>query len=264
MGRDFIKLKKVYIEITNNCNMNCSFCKKSLRNIQFMPPERFAHALDKIKPYTNYIYLHVLGEPLTHPDLGTILNICHEKGFIAKLTTNGSLISTRRTELENKPALVQINYSLHSLSEAAGGENTLSDIYNFIYATKNRICHVLRLWNFNGSDDEKGYMKISDNLFVQRDERFVWPETGGEEVFLSGKCAGLKHNLAVLCDGTVVPCCLAADGEVNLGNIFENTLEEILSSPRALAIRAGFACGKVVEPFCRTCGFAKRNFNKVL
>ena len=71
-------------------------------------------------------------------------------------------------------------------------------------------------------------------------------------------CHGLRRQLAVLCDGTVVPCCLDGEGELALGNLFRQELEDILRGERAAAIHAGFDARRPVEELCRRCGYAER------
>ena len=69
------KFNKIYIEITNNCNLNCSFCSKSKRDKREMSLDEFENIIIKIKDYTKSIYLHIKGEPLLHNKLDGILNI---------------------------------------------------------------------------------------------------------------------------------------------------------------------------------------------
>jgi len=61
--------KKIYLEVTNNCNLDCSFCIGNKRNKKFISKEEFKIILDKVEGYTNYLYFHVMGEPLLHPDI---------------------------------------------------------------------------------------------------------------------------------------------------------------------------------------------------
>ena len=68
----------------------------------------------------------------------------------------------------------------------------------------------------------------------------------------------LRDQLAVLCDGTVVPCCLDGEGELALGNLFRQELEDILRGERAAAIHAGFDARRPAEELCRRCGYAER------
>ena len=58
------KFKKIYIEITNVCNLSCNFCPKTNRKYKFMNREEFNYIINEIKPYTNHVYFHLMGEPL--------------------------------------------------------------------------------------------------------------------------------------------------------------------------------------------------------
>ena len=77
---------------------------------------------------------------------------------------------------------------------------------------------------------------------------------GSEQVF----CYGLRDQLGILCDGTVVPCCLDHEGDLALGNLFHQNMEEILTTPRAVSIYEGFSRRKAAESLCRRCGYARR------
>ena len=95
-------------------------------------------------------------------------------------------------------------------------------------------------------------------VYLEHGDKFDWPdlsaEDGGDQVF----CYGLRDQIGVLCDGTVVPCCLDHEGDLALGNLLEQDLAEILESPRARAICHGFAQGVAAEELCRKCGYARR------
>ena len=287
-----LRFKKVYIEITNGCNLSCSFCKASARPIRQMTPAEFEYVLAAIKPYTDFVYLHVLGEPLTHPSLGFFLDACGYGGIHASITTNATLLGRRKSELSHKPALRQMNYSLHGLLESDyDTEHTIEVIADWAREEGRDIYHCLRLWNLESGQMERNLMimeilrnafkdyadgqwpsidritvgngvKIAPNVFLQQQRRFVWPSTEGEQVFMAGRCGGLQHDVGILSDGRVVPCCLDGEGVLTLGNIFNESMADILSNPLAKAIRKGFDQGHVVEPFCRTCGFAGHLFGK--
>ena len=87
------KYRKIYIEITNKCNLNCSFCSKVLKPKRDMTLEEFDNILSKIKDYTDYIYLHVKGEPLLHKDIIKYINKANEYNLKVNLTTNGTIFS---------------------------------------------------------------------------------------------------------------------------------------------------------------------------
>jgi radical SAM protein with 4Fe4S-binding SPASM domain len=284
------RFKKMYIEITNRCNLTCGFCPQSSRPAQTMTPAFFQSVLEKIKPYTDYLYLHVMGEPLMHPDLETMLDVSFEHGFKVNLTTNGTLIKRIGPNIIKKPALRQINFSLHSClvneSKGAGASEYLTDVIDFAKTAFHEkgpiIC--LRLWNAkeNGDVSANGDIlerigrefdcvaalidraklfdgvKIADKIFLNCAVEFDWPGIDKKDNGREGFCLGLRDQLAVLVDGTVVPCCLDARGEIALGNIGLQSVEEIVQSPRARAVYEGFSKRMVVEELCRRCGFRLR------
>ena len=112
-----MRFKKIYIEITNICNKNCSFCSKSSRKKEEMSPTDFEFIIKQVKKFTNYIYLHVKGEPLLHSEFERIIQICDENNMQVNLTTNGTLISKQQEVIANSKCIRQINISIHSIKE---------------------------------------------------------------------------------------------------------------------------------------------------
>ena len=108
-------------------------------------------------------------------------------------------------------------------------------------------------WTMN----TKGY-RIADKLFLEWGSRFTWPDLNLPVLRENGSCYGLRDQAAILCDGTVVPCCLDRNGDILLGNVFEKSLISILEDEKAKEIKNGFLCGHYTEALCRTCGYAGR------
>lgn len=277
---------KVYVEITNICNMSCSFCHGHSRTPGRMTGEQFEQILQRLQGKTNHIYYHLMGEPLSHPQLPEFIGMARERGFRSIITTNGTLLARRGQELiQAGPHKVSI--SLHSFEGELGGtagqdeaayERYMNQVADFAdQASQAGIIVVLRLWN-RGHDGGRNDLtfeflrsrlegqwventrgiRIRDKLHLEWGDRFAWPdlaaEIQGEEV----SCWGLKDHFGILCDGTVVPCCLDSNGVIALGNIFEEEIEAILGSPRARAMVEGFACRQASEELCRRCGYAQR------
>ena len=270
---------RVYVEITNICNMNCSFCHGHSRHARRMNEAEFAYVLDKLDGQTKYIYYHLMGEPLTHPLLHEFVKMAGERGYKSIITTNGTLLKERQDELL-KAGVHKVNLSMHSFEE--GGEDAHAEYVRSLadcakMAAENGTIAVFRLWN-NGFDDGKNDLaldvlkqeipgewaqnsrgiKIRDKIFTEFGDRFQWPDKNEEIKGDRFYCYGLKDQFGILADGTVVPCCLDSDGVINLGNIFEDDIETILKSERATAISEGFKCGKASEDLCRRCGYAQR------
>lgn len=284
--------KKVYIEIISVCNLACSFCPPTLRTKGMLKVEDFAKRLDEIAPFTKYIYLHVKGEPLMHPRIGEMLDVAHEKGFKVNITTNGTLIKKNREKLLGKPALRQINFSLHSFDGHEGSENRekyLGDILEFVRDSREyKTLISFRLWNLQRDqvsdlaarrnretlemieneynldyfieekvEPGKG-LKVAPYVYLNQDHLFKWPSLLEKEDMSKGFCHALRSHAAILVDGTVVPCCLDGEGVINLGNVNDNKFSDIVNGERANALVDGFSRREAVEELCRKCGFRQK------
>lgn len=270
---------KVYVEITNICNMNCSFCHGHKREPRLMSIEEFSVILEKLKEHTKYIYYHLMGEPLTHPLLPEFVKLAGENGYKSIITTNGTLLKKCGDELLNA-GIHKINISLHSFENGdyESHSNYIKNIAEFSKKAADKgVIVVLRLWN-KGADFDRNDttlsllkenisgdwventrgLKIRDKIFLEWEERFQWPDKDAEIKGSKYFCYGLKDQFGILCDGTVVPCCLDSDGVINLGNIFTDDINSILNSKRATNIVEGFKCGKASEDLCKKCGYAQR------
>ena len=270
---------RVYVEITNICNMRCSFCHGHSREPRRMTLEEFRKVLDKLEGHTQTVYYHLMGEPLLHPQLPEFMELAHSRGFKSILTTNGTLLKKREGELlRARPH--KISVSLHSFEEGSEEKHRqyLEDVASFASeAAQAGIIMVLRLWNRGGdegkndetlsmlrdllpgewSETNRG-MKIRHKLFLEWGDRFQWPDREAEDGGPAVYCYGLKDHFGILCDGTVVPCCLDSDGVISLGNIFCETVPEILAKGRTQAMIEGFRNRNTPEALCRRCGFARK------
>ena len=269
---------RVYTEITNICNMNCSFCHGHNRTNRMMKKDEFLHILKQLKNHTQYIYYHLMGEPLTHPEFTDFLQLAKDNGYKSVVTTNGTLLKKLGDDII-KIGVHKVNISVHSFEK--GDEKSFAEYMGNITEFANKaadsgIIVVLRLWNGgseNLNDDVIDFFRkhllgdwtkntkgitIRKNLYIEYDERFGWPDMSndiqGEKFF----CYGLRDHFGILCDGTVVPCCLDSDGIINLGNIFKESIDDILTSQRAKAITESFSKQKASEELCRKCPYAQR------
>lgn len=284
--------KKVYIEITSVCNLSCVFCPPTARAKGFIQVDTFKKVLDQVKAHTDYIYLHVKGEPLMHPKLDELLDAAHERGLKVNITTNGTLINKAKHRLLGKPALRQMNFSLHSFDGHQGStdrDQYLADILQFVReAEEHKVIFSFRLWNLTQDNatnldrqrnretlsiierefnldfqiEEKvvpgSGVKIAERIYLNQDHEFEWPSLDAPEDDGVGFCHALRSQAAVLVDGTVVPCCLDGEGVINLGNIHETSFSEIVEGERANNIYYGFSRREAVEELCRKCGYRKR------
>ena len=274
------RFRKVYLEISNICNLNCSFCPGTKRPKKAMTEEEFRYLANKLRPWTDYLYFHLMGEPLCHPKLESFLRIAGEAGFKVILTTNGSLLKKNQQILLAADSLHKVNISLHAFEAndlSVPFAQYLAECFAFGQAAEGKIIICYRLWNQGGADarnseiltemehyfskpwvTERNGIRIADRIYLEYGDKFDWPDLSAPDGGSQGFCYGLRDQIGVLCDGTVVPCCLDHEGDIPLGNLFEQDLSEILQSPRAKGIFDGFSEGSAVEALCRRCGYARR------
>ena len=282
------KFKQIYVEITNICNLNCSFCPKNNRPKRFMTVDEFDTITDEISPITNTICLHLMGEPLLHPNIKEIFEICNEKNLNVYLTTNGTLLK-QNLDLLKSGCAKRISVSLHSF-EANTNSNSLDEYLEDVLLSCKEIsdnsqtCIEFRLWNEDSNKKAKNtlnknivnkinkifntnladqnlqcHISITDKIYISFADIFEWPiNTENQEKNSVKFCYGLRSHFGILCDGTVVACCLDSEGKLALGNIFQSKISDILNTPRAQNIYKGFTDRNTTEEFCKTCTYANK------
>ena len=270
-------ISRCYLEITNICNLNCLFCPKTDREKRRVTFEEFDTLTDRLRGEIQFLYFHLMGEPLLHPLLPQFIETARTKGFIPVITTNGTLLSQAQGVIDARPYKVQISLHSHEGNKKKDAAEYIHSVMQFATkAASNGTIVVLRFWNQGGYEstnealinliaqhiptpwkEQSNGWKLADRIFLEYDKMFEWPdatrpEYAEENLF----CYALRNQIGILVDGTVVPCCLDHAGEIKLGNLFHTPLKDILSSPRAQAIYEGFTRHTAVEPLCRRCGYA--------
>ena len=274
------RFNKIYLEISNICNLSCAFCPGTKRKKHALTEEEFSTLLLKLRPYADFLYFHLMGEPLCHPNLRRFLELAGNAGFKVILTTNGTLLKKQQEVLLSSPALHKVNISLHAFEAndlSVSFETYLEHCFSFGKAAEGQKIVVYRLWNQGGADelnaqiltamercfpkpwkeDRRG-VRIGEKVFLEYGDKFDWPDLAAPEGSCRVFCYGLRDQIGVLCDGTVVPCCLDHEGDLALGNLFTEDMETILETPRAKAIYDGFTDRMAAEELCRKCGYARR------
>ena len=263
------KFKKIYVEITNICNLNCQFCPNDKLEKREMTLQEFEIILNKIDDFTDYLYLHVKGEPLLHSMFKDILLLAKKYNKQVNITTNGTLLKKRVDDIINSKIVRQVNISLQSLinidylddilkSAEKLAKNNIQVVYRMWASNKYQNLIVEKLENRYQTKLDKDNIKLMDNLYLNKDTEFIWPSLNNDFITDIGTCYGLRTHIGILVDGTVIPCCLDSKGVINLGNIYEESLEEILKKERCQKIKTNFQNNKLVEELCQKCGFREK------
>ena len=274
------RFAKIYVEISNICNLRCAFCPGTKREHRAMTEAEFALLLPKLRPWTDFLYFHLMGEPLCHPLLHRFLELAGQWDFKVILTTNGTLLSRHRDALLSTHALHKVNISLHAFEAndlTIPFDAYLQQCFAYGQAARGHKLTVFRLWNRGGADRQNDTildglhrafpepwsparqgMCLAPKVYLEYGDKFDWPDLSATEGSSRVFCYGLRDQLGILADGTAVPCCLDHEGDLALGNLFRESMEDILDTPRARAIYDGFSAGNAAEALCRKCGYARR------
>lgn len=235
-----------------------------MRPQEFISIENFTHRLSQAVKYTKYIYLHILGEPLLHPELDLLLEICDSFNVYVNIVTNGILINNTADILNKHKCIRKVAFSLQSYLANEIKLSVLQYLKPIVdYADSTKAIIEFRFLSQYNNEELYNYIsqafmnKNKENLFITFADEFNWPSLEKQKNQVK-YCKGLIDQFGILVDGTVVPCCLDCDGIINLGSITKQPLSEILSNPRAEAIRKGFFCHKPSEPLCLSCSYAVR------
>lgn len=275
--------KKIYVEITNICNLKCKFCPETSRKKQYINAADFEKIIQNIHKHTNLVCLHVKGEPLLHIQLAELLKILEKYNLKTNITTNGTLIKQNIELLKNSKAVRQINFSIHSITQ---NENINKEYLQDIFESAEKLPNVIisyRLWNVSKIAEneinkeiikelesyyniqnlteklkQNEFLQLRDNIYINQDTEFTWPNINNEKIIEHGRCIALKDQIAILVDGTVVPCCLDNNGDIILGNILEESLEDILNKEKTQTIKNNFQNNIITCELCKTCGFLER------
>ncbi len=289
-----MKFHRIYIEITNICGLKCSFCPTSDISSETMSLKLFEDMVMQSKKYTKEIAFHVMGDPLTVNNLVEYLDIMEKYKMKAILTTSGYFIKKHPISTLFHNAVKQINISLNSYNKNDTAITLLQYITPIINLCKEKIKQDanlfinLRIWNLDEMMSEKNFnqelfKELSNNFYLKQtieiiykerpknirlenkillhfDNYFEWPSLDNP-IYGNGTCLGLKSHIAILVDGTVVPCCLDSKGVIELGDFKKNTLDEIMNNNRTQSIKNGFKNDIAIEELCQKCSYKDR-FNE--
>lgn len=287
-----MKFYRAYVEVTNVCGLACTFCPPKTQPTQTMELPFFESVLNELRPFTNEIALHVMGDPMVLSNLCEYLDAAHAKEFRVMITTSGFYLDSTRREALFHPSIRQVNISLNSFNK-----NSVSRSFEAYLKPILQLCNEklirqsdffinLRLWNLDEAHSEKGFnerlfqeledyfslpngailgsingkrqsIRLASKILLHFDRYFEWPSLTSD-VAGDGYCHGLGKQIAILSDGKVVPCCLDGEGVIELGNLHEINLGKILTSKRSQTILEGFAKGVASEELCQKCSYKKR------
>lgn len=286
------KFRKVHIEITNICNLKCSFCPPKIKPNATMSLEKFDELNCELKSYTKELAYHIVGDPLVLSNLNDYLNISKKHGLKVNITTTANNINKKHYEALSNTILKQINFSINSYNANSHKKSlneylqAIIDFIKYAQSINHEYFINLRIWNLDDTKSAKEFNKkvfdkinsefesnididdvyknrpknirIARKIFFNFDDYFKWPSLDEKVISTKGFCYGLDSHFGILSSGEVVPCCLDQNAVINLGNINSSKLDDILKSKRVLDIQKGFKKNILIEELCQKCDYRKR------
>lgn len=273
-----MKFKRIYLELSNYCNLDCIFCTPKDKNSRIIEPSLAKKVIDDAASLTDEMCFHVLGEPLVYPHFFEVLSYLNLKKINLMLSTNARLIDKYKAQLLEHQIRTW-NLSLHSTYSITNKKEFIIKLLDFIneYQAKYEAVFHLRLWaetnhlikksndeikqilfeyyNYKGPDLKR--IRLKERVILSYDEEFTWPSLDND-YYQDGYCLGGKTHIAVLADGRVTMCCLDTNGNTCIGNVCDSSLKEIVSSQPYLAARRAFNDNKCYFELCKHCSYKDR------
>lgn len=238
----------LFVEPTNHCNLACVFCpqKSQERQLGFMSLEVFRKILgDASKAGVRKINIFFLGESLMHKQIFQMIREISDAGLESRLNTNATFLDEPRALalLESGVNYVTISFegtdkqTYEKLRVKANYEKTLANVENFLRlraslksSTKVNI-EIIDMEETHGLlDDFERKMRLLKPDEVKRKVYRNWIGYLEAEKNLNLQeayniCSYPWRSMAVLWDGTYVPCCVDYDGKYPLGTYSEGLMQ---------------------------------------
>ncbi|PDW17392.1 SPASM domain-containing protein [Helicobacter pylori] len=282
--------KKIYIELSDICGLQCSFCPnpKNIRGV--MPLELFEKVCKEVAPLTPIITFHVLGDPCKLKNLNHYLNAAKRFSLKVDLVTSGAYLCDFETLLQD--AIYQISISLDAGLDNHNKLNQhryIQKILEFCHYKCEKNSEVFLNLRIQDSTLEKhqnlikpflesfecvsletlksqGRTRLFKKSFLNIQKTFKWPDLNAQNPLNQESkipyCYGLIKQVAILSNGVVVPCCMDTQAHINLGDLNHMPLKDILNSQKAIAIKTHFLKGEALELLCKNCSYPLIRYKK--
>jgi len=249
--------RRMNIETTSICNLDCIMCptQSKAREDGTMSMELFKQLADEIAVHgADLVWLHAWGEPLVDKLLFERIDYIKQYSSIKNvvISTNATLLRGEKAVRLARSPLDTVVFSLDGVKaetyepirRGARFSVVMENVREFLEAreaesgrgpravfqiiamrdTVEEIEVFKRQWEPYLQNGDYIHVK-SFNTWAGKTENRGLPESGIE--FRVPCTAFLWDALTILWNGDVVPCCFDVDGQMVLGRVGEQTLEEI-------------------------------------
>lgn len=268
------------IETTSACNLKCVMCprKSMTRKAEHMSLDLFCKIIDQSAGRSEIAILHLMGDPLLNPEIYKMIAYCRKFGLRTVISTNGMALTKKACSEIYESGLDIILLSFDGGSKeifekvrvGANFEQVVKSYRNFLEMQKDytqKIRPVIQMIKFKTTKEEtEAFYKLWNGF---KADVIIKPFTrwqGDNEIInklMSFNPSTLENSLCdrawqwltVISDGTVIPCCRDYDATVRLGNLKEQSVEELWNSSAFTSFRKMHAAGRSKANICRKCDY---------
>jgi radical SAM protein with 4Fe4S-binding SPASM domain len=237
--------KKILIELTSRCNADCIMCPRRhmTRPEIDMPIDTFERLINEIRHYDiKGLWLYNLGEPLLYPDISHVFRYCRGIHDLW-LSTNGLLLTEEACFRLLDSPLDYLNISLNAMDEKTYRKMNPSGDFQLVWQNIHRLIvlkkkrekkrPLIRLQMIDHPIAKhqipefiQYWHKKVDIVNINQFEKFDQLEIRDES-----PCRRMdKGFLYIFSNGDVAACATDINGINKVGNVHEQTIEEIWNS----------------------------------
>lgn len=231
------------------------------------------------------VYLHHFGESIVHPEFDAFIRYANEQGVATRISINPLMLKPRSSEklLAANPTEIMFSLDGHddeSFYRIRGVKNaydlSVQRLLDFLKQKVESGCrsHVeLSMIDFSENEESIAEMRSYWEGVEGIDEfvlkTFITWDGSAQEIndfssfLVDNEERRKKHSrpscnlpwrkMTVTWDGDVVPCCYDFNKKFALGNVREQSLEEIWNGPMMQALRQEFNSNHVTNALCKNC-----------
>ena len=284
------KIEWISIEIDTHCNLRCRMCPighDKVKKQGRISLDTFEKIVKSAVGYTEKIAMAVMGEPLMHPELSTMVAIVKKYGLNAFVWTNGMLLDVKKSKELLEAGIDKLFFSYEVIKKelhekirvGANYDKVMFNLDNFIeLKDKFRPECKVAIWNI--VPDTKMSLEFSEdirykyiNIELYASYAMDWHgeiEVENTEQLTKNPtaCNQIQNYLSVSYNGDFISCCNDFNHDYTLGNIHDiDSLDDIWLSKQRLKLIENMNNGTLsgVEP-CQNCSapYVKEGVRRVL
>ncbi len=249
------------LELTNHCNLKCSFCPTGnglmVRSRGFMAAEDFDAALRGAGPL-EFVLLFQWGESLLHPNFSELAQRAAARGVRTLVTTNGTLLDQRRVDALLDAGLDRVTVSVdgdeqtHEQIRGVPLRRTLRGLELLVAERDRRGASTSIDVSMVISPETQSASGAFRDAFAARVDRVQQIPLLTQGARRTRCREPWRSGPVVLQDGRVTVCCVDHDGALSFGHVRDAPLRGLWNGPAMRAFRRAHVAGQL-PPICATC-----------